>query len=119
VSSVPTITVGTSLNLTKQRPVLFYVTKQLVGLSTVLHKIIKKFRNSASVSDPLPKPTKLQHHTTLCTDCSTSLVSSLNLISVCLWKMPSFEGYFCYGCPEFNVTCISVLLYLEEFRSNK
>jgi len=69
---------------------------------------------STSWSDPVTAPLKAMRLPT-----NTSLVSSLSLILVCLCKMPSFEGYFWYGCPEFNFTCISVLLYLEIFRSNK
>ena len=49
------------------------------------------FQNFAIVSDLFPEVTKLQHHTTLCTDCSTSLVSSLNIISIYrLKETPSF-----------------------------
>ena len=61
------------------------------------------FQNFPGISDLLSKMSKFQHHTKLCSKCSTVLVYSLNLSPICWWKRLLFsESCFCHGNPGFN-----------------
>ena len=47
------------------------------------------FQNFPDISDLLSAVSKFQHHTKLCSKCSTLLVCSLNISPICWWKEPS------------------------------
>jgi len=64
-----------------------------------------KFQNVSGISDLFTTVSRFQHHTKLCSKCSTLLVSSLNLSPICWWISLLFEECcFCHGNPGLNFT---------------
>jgi hypothetical protein len=72
------------------------------------------FQNIPVISDILSEVSRFQHHTMLCSKCSTSLVSSLNLNAVCWCKgkksLLPVECSFCHGNPGFYLMCTSCIV---------
>ena len=77
------------------------------------------FQNFQGISDLLPEVSQFQHHKMLCSKCSTSIVSFLNLSPVCYWKESSSCWMLIFfASPVFNFTCTYILHNLLSLYPN-
>ena len=69
------------------------------------------FQNFTGISVLLSEVSKFQQQTKLCSNCSSSLTSSLNLSRICRRK-ESFQCFhcFCHDNPRFNFTHTSYVI---------
>ena len=86
-----------------------YLTRwfQLIFSILLEHQI----SNIPEISDLLSEVFNFQHHTKLCSKCSSLLVCSLNWSPICWWKEPfSCWMLLFHGDPGFNFMCTSYII---------
>jgi hypothetical protein len=68
-------------------------------------------QNFPGISDLLSQVIKFQHHTKLCSKCSTLLVSVSIPSPICWWIILLIdEAYLYYGSPGFHFPCTSSII---------
>jgi hypothetical protein len=64
-----------------------FLTRSVQMIFSIL--LMQQFQNFPGISDLRSEVSTFQHHTKLCSKCSTILISSLNLSPICYWKESS------------------------------
>jgi len=81
---------------------------QLIFSSLLEHQI----SNIPGISDLISEVFNFQHHTKLCSNCSSLLVCSLNWSPICWWKQPfSCWMLLFHGNPGYNFMRTPYIIY--------
>jgi hypothetical protein len=77
------------------------------------------FQNFTGISDLLSEVSKFNQQTNLCSNCNSSLTSSLNLGRICRRKEPfQYLRCFCHDNPRFNFTHTSCVICYKATEIN-